>query len=1368
MSEQLKSKALEANLAQTRIDTIKLPQAQEEFLSLSQNHFGIHKRASDFFYEFNHPYANHPFLAEEYRKIFLSDFWFYAQKGTLPIVVLTEIARNYINGDYSDEVKTIILQSVLEFLGQNIPDKLFIDTYAALIEIIIEGFENNQLLYAANSNYLKKNMAIVSKEQIASDALLKFLKKYSHYSIELWKSTSDFESWYDEKKHIFNNDYSTYIYSISKEYFDHITELVNRSENAQDILKENVFYSDIAKHFRQSSMGFERSIEKLYYTIYLIHLPCMTHLKDHLLWEINSTLREICNELEINDLKFFIENIFQLFKEFSQKHMNIVLDCIQTLGREIIKTKNEILISIFENQLISFGFVTPGNVYMKGNWQWHTDTNHLKNLRIWLEFIGSCPLSFRKLLSALIIYLKTGGIFIFDTDLFQRDISKLLNSNIVTIYKQIKQLARIFPVYFNEIGAEGELRDVTTHLDEISHRQDKLIHFLRKQIHIESNNAHIGLIGAIFQFWLTLKKDILIKFIPEDVLLSIDINNNWYKEPHLIVKELCKRHKISDAEELLHIEKSNFENISDALKGYDSKQIARVKMLHHLNILIKEKYSFEAIDIGKILHKHNFIKSTTVNKLEKYIKSGSHINAIKQVYELMLQLNNIIFDPEPSEGWENIYHKRHIAFGIPSMYGDYHEKKFEALGLTFRLEFLASRLMEKHINALKTDYITGKQLSKIYYIFELLYEGLKLDGITNQGFESNLMMFKYSLVSKSFTLEQYINLLQFLEENIKEIINKYFIRPYDPLLKTCLNNLNKDSINDEKKNLVYRHKEAETFYRNMLSSAFLIQLLDNFIARVIYSMQNMVDRLSKEDITNIMTYNPDLIISPLYKKTKRMDNSVFLGSKAYFLKKMYLSGLPVPPGFVITTEVFRRKQSILNHPNLNEEIDNLIKKNVQHLEKMTGDLFGNPERPLLLSVRSGTAFSMPGAMNTFLNVGMNDQIVEVFSKKKDFGWTSWDCYRRLLQSWAMAYGIERDVFDNVMLSFKQKYKVEQKINFNNAQMKEMALAYKQVLQKNNIVFPEDPFEQLKQAILHVFESWDSPRAKVYREHLHIAQEWGTAVIIQKMVLGNISDESGTGVVFTHNTNNPKPGIHLNGDFVFCSQGEDVVAGLVKVFPISSTQIKENESKFSLENNFPQLFNKIFSISVDLLEKLKLNHQEIEFTFESPHPKDFHILQTRDQYIKKKEKVSVFSTSQKRMKLLTRGTGIGNGVLNGRIAFDLDDLMQLKKQDPDGNRILVRPDTVPDDIALIFECEGLITGRGGITSHAAVTASRLEKICVVNCSEIVVDEINKKLFINNQVLNSFDLIAIDGNVGNIYLGNYKTVFKDFESANELNP
>lgn len=394
-------------------------------------------------------------------------------------------------------------------------------------------------------------------------------------------------------------------------------------------------------------------------------------------------------------------------------------------------------------------------------------------------------------------------------------------------------------------------------------------------------------------------------------------------------------------------------------------------------------------------------------------------------------------------------------------------------------------------------------------------------------------------------------------------------------------------------------------------------------------------------------------------------------------------------------------------------------------------------------------------MNTFLNVGMNDKIVESLSRQPNFAWTSWDCYRRLLQSWGMTYGIDRDRFDQIMVDFKENYQVLQKIQFSPAQMREMAFAYKDVLLKEKVLFDENPWRQLKQSIMSVFDSWSSERANVYRNHLQIADEWGTAVVIQQMVLGNIDEYSGTGVVFTHNPMVQKPGIYLNGDFTLCSQGEDIVAGLVHALPVSKLQkqLTGREQRDSLEELLPGIYKKLHELAHELVEKKGFNHQEIEFTFESPDPEDLFILQIRDQDTSKTERLQVFTSEQAQMQLLGRGIGGGGGALNGRVAIDMDDIIRLRKEFPDDSCILLRPDTVPDDIPIIFECDGLVAARGGTTSHAAVTAARLGKVCVLNCRPLQVNEKEKHCHINGERLEPGDIISIDGFSGGIFKGHY---------------
>jgi len=402
----------------------------------------------------------------------------------------------------------------------------------------------------------------------------------------------------------------------------------------------------------------------------------------------------------------------------------------------------------------------------------------------------------------------------------------------------------------------------------------------------------------------------------------------------------------------------------------------------------------------------------------------------------------------------------------------------------------------------------------------------------------------------------------------------------------------------------------------------------------------MTSDLSRSDTQSMMSYVPDKIFSPLYVKTPAMDNQIFLGSKAFYLKKLYLWNYPVPPGFVITTEVFRILNSINKLPSLNNEFDDLIKFHISKLERISKLKFGDPKKPLLLSVRSGSTISMPGIMNTFLNVGLNDEITESLSKQKNYGWTSWDCYRRLIQTWGMSFGLERNDFDQIMVDYKKQYKVSKKIDFPPQTMREITYAYKKLLIDHGIHFESDPLLQIKQAIMSVFNSWNLSRAKAYREHMQVADEWGTAVMIQKMVFGNLHRESGSGVLFTHDTQDNVSGIKIVGDFSFLSQGEDIVAGLVNTLPISESQRLKyyRDSPFSLESVYPKIFNRLNKISQELIEIHDFGHQEIEFTFETSEPEDLYILQTRDMKIIKTENIKIFACPPKEM--IRVGCGIG--------------------------------------------------------------------------------------------------------------------------------
>ena len=797
-------------------------------------------------------------------------------------------------------------------------------------------------------------------------------------------------------------------------------------------------------------------------------------------------------------------------------------------------------------------------------------------------------------------------------------------------------------------------------------------------------------------------------------------------------------------------------NVLNQISELEENGSKRVIYLIALYQLLKHKYTLDYKYVFVDLRKSAFFNAKEIEKLERSIKNNRCDTAVKHLFHMISSLKKIILESPKTEAQESIYLKRHIASGIPSMYGQYSEQKFEAMGLVLRLERFTDYLISKYIAQRDLEYMSIDGFHNAAKILDLFKEGLSLNGISNENFNSHLEMLNYSFKSTTFSMDQFVNIFSFITINVKEIIDNYYILPFNSSLRIIIQQ-NIKGANTIKKtvqeHIIYR--KSEEFYRKMIVSAFLVQILDNYVSKILTTLKNMLGRLSPEVIDMLLNYNPRLLTTSLHKSNPKVDNQIFLGAKAYYLKKLYSYKFPIPPGFVLTTEWFRDRKAIMQFPEMQQAVLGMIIDKLVELERMTKKKLGDKKNPLLLSVRSGTVIPMPGAMDSILNIGMNDEIVESLSKTPGHGWAAWDSYRRLLQNWGMAHGIERDEFDKLILKYKEIYEVKEKRDFSIGQMKEIAFSYKDLLLSYGIKLEEDPFKQLFQAIMLVFQSWYNDRAQIFRKKLQIAEEWGTAVIVQEMILGNINSKSGTGVFFTKIPFEKSSEVTLYGDFSCCSQGEDIVSGLVYTLPISEFQ---NE-KFphlkgeSLEIQFPRIYQRLLKLARELIYERGYDHQEIEFTFKSKRKKDLYILQTRPYVLKEQEKIPVFTSPDILEYLVGTGIGIGRGAINGRIAFNLEDMRMLAEKYPQDHKILIRPDTVPDDIEMIFECDGLLTARGGVTSHAAVTAAQLGKICVVNCKHLIVLEGERKCFIDNHEFQLSDEIAIDANLGNIYKGHH---------------
>jgi len=494
-----------------------------------------------------------------------------------------------------------------------------------------------------------------------------------------------------------------------------------------------------------------------------------------------------------------------------------------------------------------------------------------------------------------------------------------------------------------------------------------------------------------------------------------------------------------------------------------------------------------------------------------------------------------------------------------------------------------------------------------------------------------------------------------------------------------------------------------------------------------------------------------------------------LGGKGANLAEMTKIGLPVPQGFTISTEACT--QYYEDGKKINDDIQAEIMEYVEKMEGITGKKFGDLENPLLVSVRSGARASMPGMMDTILNLGLNEEVVEVMAKKSGNARWAWDCYRRFIQMYSdVVMEVGKKYFEELIDEMKEAKGVTQDVDLTADDLKELAGQFKaEYKAKIGADFPSDPKEQLMGAVKAVFRSWDNPRANVYRRDNDIPYSWGTAVNVQSMAFGNMGDDCGTGVAFTRD---PATGEKkLMGEFLTNAQGEDVVAGVRTPMPIAQ-----------MEEKFPEAFAQ-FKEVCKILEDHYRDMQDMEFTVENGK---LYMLQTRngkrtaqaalkiacdlvdEGMIDEKKAVAMIDPRNldtllhpqfdaKALKAANpagKGLGASPGAACGKVVFTAEDAEAWNNR---GEKvILVRLETSPEDITGMKASQGILTVRGGMTSHAAVVARGMGTCCVSGCGDIKMDEANKKFELGGKTYVEGDYISLDGSTGNIYDGIIPTV------------
>jgi pyruvate,orthophosphate dikinase len=1354
----IQSKALEVNIADYHVD-VTIDEKYSILQEVMSKYYGILEGLNTLLKELSHPYKNWKFIVHEARVYSLDYFHLLKShpKGPEATELLVDIFIRAIESKSDIDVRADAVDNFLLFIQKIIKESG--SDFTRFKPVIDDSFNSIRAYDGDNFFLFVKSFYQIRK---LADALLNYsseieedcnavnllLIKYYDRIYSYWLAEKDPWTWFEKEADKIDNRKSlkNFFQIISHEQISrHKSRLakIAQSKNleSEDVLKKLLMlpgYDQFVETYRkmpqslldESTKTVQGNRWKLISLFHIMNISGLSMIHEEALRDINRTLSWlIAHESNLN-IGSLIHKTFSILKTRAGKYPATALNCILNMGKGVYKTDDSDLVKFFIEYVIDIGFQSPMIKGVGNNWQIEFNTAHTLNIRTWLELVELNPMWSTRLFSYLIIHLSVCGVFIKDIDLFPRDITRLLNSGIDPVYNLAKQLCRLFPVFFNDIGAEGKLRDISTEIDEISHRRDTLIHFLRKQSHVESSNRIVDFMKEIFTFWQTKQKAPLKPFVPPDIYEEIDTHGPHIDGVHRVISHL-QEEGVSLPDGLITIKENEMKRLIDGTSGVSEQDSRRVELAITFYKLLNQKYNIDFIEMDNYLVQLRSEAFTDLNRLNDALKEPDLNKKIYGLLDYLEELKKIILSDQIYEIKEDIYKKRHITIDIPSMYGSYREMKFDALGLTFRIESLVNVFFEELVEDIDLSLITKATFFQIYDRLKLFLKALKLDGISSVEIERQLDMLSHSLEARGFTFTQYLDIFKGFTRAVKNIINDYFNNIHGENLNQILSQIPVDQIlpkyipySGKIDNEGIKHRVSEIFFRERIAFSLGLQQLDLFLSRILNTLFQQSNKLPKNQLQQLLLYDPEKAMTSINNVPNRVSGIINLGDKGLNLVRLKNYGLPVPPGFIITTESFRCREIINNYSPAKQNFKEQLGKHIAELEKETGKTFGNPENPLLVSVRSGSSISQPGMMDTLLDVGMNEEIALGIEKRTGNAWFAWDCYRRFLQCYGMIFGLERDDFDAIISEMKRRAGVEFKKEFAGMQMRKVAMTYKSMIKHSGIDIIDDPFEQLYLTIKKVLGSWESSKAKAYRKIMGISNDWGTAATIQEMVYGNISRQSGAGIIFTHNPRWSEDSLRLWGDFTIGNQGEDVASGLVNTLPISIIQqdIEMKETDIILETHFPEIYNTLKGWANELIHTKGWSPQEMEFTFENSSAESLYLLQCRDMAIRERKKVSTFDLGDiTEDKLVGHGIGVSGGAMSGRIIFDLEEIDQWRTIEPETYLILVRNDTVPDDIREIYAADGLLTARGGVTSHAAVVAHRLGKTCIVGCGNLVCRE-----------------------------------------------
>jgi pyruvate, orthophosphate dikinase len=963
-------------------------------------------------------------------------------------------------------------------------------------------------------------------------------------------------------------------------------------------------------------------------------------------------------------------------------------------------------------------------------WAELVDPLHLERLTGFLDLLAQGGVPAEDVLVHVISNLAICGVLIPDDKLFQRRISAYLNSEAMRgeFLLNFLLLERL-PVYFNEVGATSRIRDYSTEID--SWANDPVIYFLRKQIHVNASNHNVKLLEHVLKSWALNAPALLREVVPPDVFTRVDprLVERYFSvlAPFFTAAGIIRDGELHP-EALLELTDEEIDKAFPDREGGDVEARRKAGLACRLYKEVVRKYSL----------------------LDRDAAAGDVRKRLRDAIDELRGLRRIVLSPEKKEPEEALYFKRHIAFGIPSVLGTYHEQKFDALCGMMRYGENLPVMLQTIIAGGEAREGDQSGLEQWTAVLGDVWRVLGLYGMQNAQIDE----FSWILAHKRLRPAQVLDVLKMWQKELAWLVSRLNKTFHGPLME-LIGRIPRDELPEHLRSLEtassdFSARAADVVMRDILNGVPGLVECDRLLGVAVNKIRSR-DHDNDERGPEASAHSGprdyyDLREVPAEEAVRLAPE---LGTKAKNLISLRGRGLAVPAGVVLPAG---RSGSFLDRAD-REGLLTGLRKAVGDIEARTGKTFGGSDQPLFLSVRSGSYPSMPGILSSILYCGMNERTCDAFVRASGNPELGWDSYRRFIEQYGnVALGLKSDYFEQIMNAYRGKRSLSPERTLSASHLRSIVELYRSELLARGLNVPDDVYEQLLECVCAVYASWQSERARQFRGATGTSDAWGTSVTLMEMISGN-QEGGGTSIFFTRDPVTLERAVY--GETRENAVGVDLASGRTRSRPLSRAQAASDQ--ISLEDRDPGLFRLHRELADSIEDAFGGLPQEVEATYfrDAAARPELFVLQTRRMEHGEMLSDSFDAVCRMESRVIGRGTGANGGALSGVASFaESPEEIELIKKKSGLPVILIRKTADTDDVSLMLVVKGILTASGGVTSHAAVLAQKFGLSAVVACADLKVnaDEQGRpSATLGNALVREGTPLSIDGATGLVFSG-----------------